>query len=175
MRANWQTFPPTQEPRAGWLSRLVGRFRSFDKTSRCTQSGGSLSPIIHEYAVRSGHPMTRTISAAPTRLHWLTKFMDRAKEKLHNVQEKTCDALHTVQCEGMKHTARIESEKKVAIAAAAMKRAEMGTDESAYLATVAAWKSSIAELVAAEMAHPTARESARRANNIRLENMGLVA
>lgn len=75
----------------------------------------------------------------------------------------------------MKHASRFQAEKKVAAASAAMKRAEMGTDESAYLATVAAWKSSIAELVAAEMAHPTACESARRANAIRLENRGLAA
>jgi len=27
--------------------------------------------------------------------------MNRGKEKLHNVQEKTCGTLHTVQCEGM--------------------------------------------------------------------------
>jgi len=75
----------------------------------------------------------------------------------------------------MKYAARIEAEKKLAIAAAAMKRAEMGTDESAYLAAAAAWKASIAELVSAEIAHPTARESARRANIIRLENRGLAA
>jgi len=75
----------------------------------------------------------------------------------------------------MKHAARIEAEKKVTAASAAMKRAEMGTDEAAYLSTVAAWKSSVAELVAAEMAHPTARETARRNNRIRLENRGLAA
>jgi sulfur relay (sulfurtransferase) DsrC/TusE family protein len=75
----------------------------------------------------------------------------------------------------MKHVARIEAEKKVASAASAMRRAEMGTDESAYLAAAAAWKASVAELVAAEMAHPTARESSRRANIIRLENRGLAA
>lgn len=75
----------------------------------------------------------------------------------------------------MKHAARIQAEKKVASAATAMKRAEMGTDEAAYLATVAAWKASITELVAAEMAHPTAREMARRENRIRLENRGLAA
>lgn len=101
--------------------------------------------------------------------------MNRGKEKLHNVQEKTCGALHSVQSGDMKHAARIEAEKKVATAAAAMKRAEMGTDEAAYLAAAAAWKASVAELVAAEMAHPTARESARRANIIRLENRGLAA
>lgn len=75
----------------------------------------------------------------------------------------------------MKHTARIEAEKKVAALAAAMKRAELGTDETAYLAAVSAWKAGIADLVAAELAHPTARESARRANIIRLENRGLAA
>lgn len=101
--------------------------------------------------------------------------MNRGKEKLHNVQEKTCGALHSVQYGDMKHAARIEAEKKVATAAAAMKRAEMGTDEAAYLAAAAAWKASVAELVAAEMAHPTAREGARRANIIRLENRGLAA
>lgn len=75
----------------------------------------------------------------------------------------------------MKHIARIEAEKKVAIAASAMKRAEMGADESSYLAAAAAWKASVAELVAAEMAHPTQRETARRENRIRLENRGLAA
>lgn len=75
----------------------------------------------------------------------------------------------------MKHAARIEAEKKLANAAAAMKRAEMGTDEAAYLAAVDAWKASITELVAAEMAHPTARETARRENRLRLENRGLAA
>ena len=73
----------------------------------------------------------------------------------------------------MKHFSRFNAEKKVAIAAAAMKRAEMGTDELAYLATVAAWKAGLAELVTAERTHPTARETARRANIIRLENRGL--
>lgn len=77
--------------------------------------------------------------------------------------------------EGMKHTSRIEAEKKVASLAAEMKRAEMGTDETAYLAAASAWKAGIAELVAAEIAHPTARETARRANIIRLENRGLAA
>ncbi len=91
------------------------------------------------------------------------------------MQEKTCTQLHPVQCGDMKHAARIEAEKKVATAAAAMKRAEMGTDETAYLAAAAAWKASVAELVAAEMAHPTYRETARRENRIRLENRGLAA
>jgi sulfur relay (sulfurtransferase) DsrC/TusE family protein len=75
----------------------------------------------------------------------------------------------------MKHASRIESEKKVAAAKSVMMRAEMGTDESAYLSAVATWKASLAELVAAEMAHPTTRESFRRANTIRLENRGLAA
>lgn len=101
--------------------------------------------------------------------------MNGAKIKLHNVQEKTCRQLHTVHHECMKHATRIDAEKKVAALAAAMKRAEMGTDEAAYLAAASAWKAGITELVAAEMAHPTARESARRANTIRLENRGLAA
>ncbi len=91
------------------------------------------------------------------------------------MQEKACKRLHRVQCEDMKHATRIAAEKKVAALAAAMKRAELGTDEAAYLSAASAWKAGIAELVSAEIAHPTARESARRANIIRLENRGLAA
>lgn len=60
--------------------------------------------MTHEYAVRSGHPNTRTTSATPTRLHSEIKSMSGAKTNLHTVQEKTGIALHSVQREDMNLT-----------------------------------------------------------------------
>jgi len=57
--------------------------------------------MIHEYAVRSGQPMRRIISGAPSDRQSSEKSMTPAKEKLHSVQEKACTQLHPVQCEGM--------------------------------------------------------------------------
>lgn len=37
--------------------------------------------------------------------------MRRTKRKLHNVQEKTCGQLHSVQCEGMNYNATELAEK----------------------------------------------------------------
>lgn len=72
----------------------------------------------------------------------------------------------------MKHTSRLIAEKKFAAAAAAIRNFR-GDDLRAYELLEAAFAAARDELVAAEMAHPTSRELARRANRIRLENMGL--
>lgn len=90
-------------------------------------------------------------------------------------RKSLCRDAHCAVSQDMKHAARIEAERRVAIAAANMRRAEMGTDESAYLAAESAWKARLVELTHAEITHPTQREIARRANIIRLENRGLVA
>ncbi len=60
--------------------------------------------MIHEYAVRSGQPITRTMSAAENFLISAGKSMRALKRKLHSVQEKTCTQLHPVQCERMTTT-----------------------------------------------------------------------
>jgi hypothetical protein len=73
----------------------------------------------------------------------------------------------------MKHISRILAEKKFTAASAAI-RCFRGDDVRAYELLDEAFKAACAELVAAEMAHPTPRELARRANRLRLENMGLV-
>ncbi len=72
----------------------------------------------------------------------------------------------------MKHSSRLTAEKKFAAASSAI-RNFCGTDERAYERLEAEFSIALNELVAAEMAHPTPREIARRANRIRLENMGL--
>jgi len=72
-----------------------------------------------------------------------------------------------------KHPARISAESKVKEAKRAFDSAINGTDEAAVIAADAGYKSALAELVAAEMAHPARRETFRRYSRIRLENMGL--
>lgn len=37
--------------------------------------------------------------------------MRRTKRKLHNVQEKTCATLHSVQCEGMNYNASVSRDE----------------------------------------------------------------
>jgi len=72
-----------------------------------------------------------------------------------------------------KHPARVAAESKVKEAKRAFDSAINGADEAAVIATDSAYKSALSELVSAEMAHPTPRETFRRDNRIRLENMGL--
>jgi hypothetical protein len=60
--------------------------------------------MIQEYAVRSGQPITRTMSAAEYFLISEGKSMRALNPKLHPVQEKTCGQLHRVQCGGMSKT-----------------------------------------------------------------------
>ena len=67
--------------RGHWLWRLVGRPLSFASTSLWTHSGGNFSPITHEYAVRSGHPITRTMSAADHFRISVGKSMTKSTQK----------------------------------------------------------------------------------------------
>lgn len=57
--------------------------------------------MIHEYAVRSGQPITRIMSPTANFRISVLKSMQPAKRKLHRVQEKACTQLHWVQCYGM--------------------------------------------------------------------------
>jgi hypothetical protein len=73
-----------------------------------------------------------------------------------------------------KHFSRVAAEKKLAAASAAL-RTFNGNGEAEFLALESAFKAAAAELVAAEIAHPTVREINRKTNRIRLENRGLAA
>jgi hypothetical protein len=93
--------------------------------------------------------------------------------KLHNVQNKSCMELHSVQSGVMKHIARIQAEKRVALTSAAVRNFK-GSNEAKFLALDASLKAAITELVAAELAHPTESELKKRAHRISLENRGLL-
>ncbi len=74
-----------------------------------------------------------------------------------------------------KHPDRIAAETKAKEAKRVFDSAINGTDEASVIAADSDYKAALAELVAAEMAHPSPRETSRRINRIRLENMGLCA
>lgn len=57
---------------------------------------------------------------------------------------------------------------------AAWVKSTQGTDEAAYLSADAVLENARRNLVAAEQAHPTGREIAKRMNRQRLENRGLL-
>lgn len=92
------------------------------------------------------------------------------KEKVHSVQGCSCNWVHWVHCEGMKHPARIAAEKAVTAAHAKINAAK--TDAEAELA-IAEFNAAVRASCEADKKYPTWHEIKRDRRRRYLDSIGL--
>jgi hypothetical protein len=136
--------PPENEsgyPDASGFTRFMRSRISF-----CTQGRGCRSPFFHAYTMRSGHSSVSAIFDADQGAMAFVNSMNRAKRKVHKVQDCSCAVLHNVQSHGMNlDTILANAEKGIRLMQQAQPgRADMETRKTlkqqacAYLDTFAA-------------------------------------